>query len=235
MNRFLLSLSMLLLLASCTKQQNDNGPAPSAFFSYQAVVTRVPAKVTFNNLSQNAAAWNWSFGDGGTSSDRDPVHVYKQPGTYTVRLTATNGGSSDYHTISIQILPAYNFVSIASVKILSIPAGNFDLDGTTPDLTFRITDINHTELYNPGTYYANPTALPLSWTVSPAYTPPSMSSIRKIVIYDYDEFAGIPSYDMVGEAGFIGSIITADEDDPYPAKYLAANGDTRIELGLQWH
>jgi hypothetical protein len=38
--------------------------------------------------------WSWNFGDGGTSSERDPVHVYERPGRYTVTLRVTN----DYGT-----------------------------------------------------------------------------------------------------------------------------------------
>jgi PKD repeat protein len=34
-------------------------------------------------------SWAWEFGDGGSSSDRDPSHVYAQPGLYAVKLTVT--------------------------------------------------------------------------------------------------------------------------------------------------
>lgn len=36
----------------------------------------------------NLSAWQWSFGDGETSTARDPSHAYQSSGTYTVRLTA---------------------------------------------------------------------------------------------------------------------------------------------------
>lgn len=35
----------------------------------------------------------WEFGDGATSSERDPLHLYSNPGLYNVRLTATDGNS----------------------------------------------------------------------------------------------------------------------------------------------
>jgi len=35
-------------------------------------------------------AWHWDFGDGHTSTDREPVHVYAAPGRYTVTLTVTD-------------------------------------------------------------------------------------------------------------------------------------------------
>lgn len=44
----------------------------------------------FTNLSQNAVSYAWDFGDGTFSSDVNPVHTYALPGTYTVKLIATN-------------------------------------------------------------------------------------------------------------------------------------------------
>lgn len=49
--------------------------------------------VQFNNSSINAASYLWTFGDGITSTDTSPRHEYLTPGTYAVRLIATNPGS----------------------------------------------------------------------------------------------------------------------------------------------
>ncbi|MCC6461215.1 MAG: T9SS type A sorting domain-containing protein [Saprospiraceae bacterium] len=32
-------------------------------------------------------SWQWDFGDGSTSTEQNPYHVYAQPGVYTVALT----------------------------------------------------------------------------------------------------------------------------------------------------
>ncbi|MBN1480664.1 choice-of-anchor D domain-containing protein, partial [candidate division KSB1 bacterium] len=34
-------------------------------------------------------AWHWDFGDGATSTEQNPTHVYRRPGLYTVTLTIT--------------------------------------------------------------------------------------------------------------------------------------------------
>jgi PKD repeat protein len=44
--------------------------------------------------SNNPTSWNWSFGDGGTSTQQNPVYKYNNPGTYNVALTAANAGGS---------------------------------------------------------------------------------------------------------------------------------------------
>ena len=51
----------------------------------------------------------WSFGDGQTSTDVDPVHVYKNSGTYYVKLTAfTTNGCEDTASGFVTVNPAVN-------------------------------------------------------------------------------------------------------------------------------
>lgn len=40
-------------------------------------------------------AWSWDFGDGGTSTERNPLHVYVEPGLYTVGLEVNDGVASE--------------------------------------------------------------------------------------------------------------------------------------------
>jgi len=49
-----------------------------------------PRQVTFTNFSLNATRFAWDFGDGNTSTVKDPVHTYAAFGTFTVALTAFN-------------------------------------------------------------------------------------------------------------------------------------------------
>ncbi|MGC8947469.1 MAG: S8 family serine peptidase, partial [Anaerolineae bacterium] len=62
----------------------------TADFSYGPTPMLVGRPVAFTNLSQNATAYQWAFGDGTTSSEVNPLHTYGAVGTYTVVLTATN-------------------------------------------------------------------------------------------------------------------------------------------------
>lgn len=46
-------------------------------------------RVQFTNMSsEDCQTYLWDFGDGTTSTLASPLHVYAEPGTYTVRLTA---------------------------------------------------------------------------------------------------------------------------------------------------
>jgi gliding motility-associated-like protein len=50
--------------------------------------------VRFVNQSDSATAYQWQFGDGGTSTLSNPFHIYSTPGTYTVRLVAYRDNAS---------------------------------------------------------------------------------------------------------------------------------------------
>ncbi|MBL7924791.1 MAG: PKD domain-containing protein [Bacteroidia bacterium] len=103
----------------CTSTLNDTlniYPMPSADFSFSqgCVGTGVPftdqSTVGFGNI----VSWNWSFDDGTTSTQQNPVHVYSSPGIYTVLLTvATPGGCSATRHRVIQVYPepALSFTS----------------------------------------------------------------------------------------------------------------------------
>lgn len=46
--------------------------------------------VTFDDYSPRAVSWYWEFGDGGTSTEKNPEHLYTRTGTYDVQLTITD-------------------------------------------------------------------------------------------------------------------------------------------------
>jgi len=68
-------------------------PITTDFYA-ETLTGDAPLSVQFYDLSLNATAWSWNFGDGGTSIEQSPIHIYTQPGTYTVTLIASNTGSS---------------------------------------------------------------------------------------------------------------------------------------------
>ena len=55
-----------------------------------------PFNVQFTDLTPGAASWQWDFGDGTTSTMKNPTHQYTTSGNYTVRLIAsTSAGCQD--------------------------------------------------------------------------------------------------------------------------------------------
>ena len=69
---------------------------PVADFLANVTTGNAPLHVQFRDISTGyPTSWNWAFGDGATSTARNPLHVYAEPGVYTVTLTATNFMGSD--------------------------------------------------------------------------------------------------------------------------------------------
>lgn len=65
----------------------------------------------FTNLSDsNAVNWNWDFGDGQTSNEENPIHVYNEGGTFPVTLIVTDAqGCKDTVTYTVEVFEKYYF------------------------------------------------------------------------------------------------------------------------------
>jgi len=67
-----------------------------ADFSADVTCGAAPLTVRFTDCSAGCPASHaWEFGDGGSSTEQNPVHVYDTAGTYTVTLTVENAGGND--------------------------------------------------------------------------------------------------------------------------------------------
>ncbi len=77
--------------ASISVEVGYTSPLPVAAFNWFAS----GSVVQFSNQSDNGTSYDWNFGDGGTSTDQNPVHTYAAGGTYTVTLIVTNACGSD--------------------------------------------------------------------------------------------------------------------------------------------
>jgi len=96
---------------------------PAAAFQAATRVGPAPLVVDFEDLSTNEPTWwSWDFGDGATSLERDPRHVYAQPGTYAVQLRVANGGGEDVLTRSAYVQvdapsPVQTFTPVADARV----------------------------------------------------------------------------------------------------------------------
>ena len=62
---------------------------PDVDFKYAPEKLQLPnATAQFLNLTRLGATYEWSFGDGSTSSEENPSHAYGDPGYYDVTLYA---------------------------------------------------------------------------------------------------------------------------------------------------
>ncbi|RXA16682.1 PKD domain-containing protein [Methanosarcina sp. MSH10X1] len=78
----------------------SGNPGPIANFDANVTSGPAPLTVRFTNLSENATALSWNFGDGNSSTEQNPVHTYSVEGTYTVSLNASNANGYNISTKS---------------------------------------------------------------------------------------------------------------------------------------
>jgi gliding motility-associated-like protein len=86
-------------------------PVPKALFSASPNPTDIfSPQVYFGNQSVNSNSWQWTFGDGASSTAQNPTHTYGQVGFYPVTLIATSvNGCKDTLTEEVIINDIYTF------------------------------------------------------------------------------------------------------------------------------
>ena len=85
---------------------------PTSDFTFAPTEITEYDEVTFTNASTNADTYAWDFGDGASSTDENPVHVYKASGMYTVKLVASNADGNNEATESITVNDLHNYLTI---------------------------------------------------------------------------------------------------------------------------
>ena len=87
-------------------EQPPSNQAPTVATSATPTSGTAPLAVSFNSNANDSdgfiATYYWDFGDGGSSTQSAPSHVYQSAGTFTARLTVTdNGGATASSSVSI--------------------------------------------------------------------------------------------------------------------------------------
>ncbi len=113
-NKIAFILVMVMMAVSCIDKtpDYDNFPTKDVDFTYRVDDDRygldfyVVSTIEFTNTSSKSGSVMWDFGDGTTSTQRNPSHTYATPGDYTVTLVAMlPGGCSvtdtQQHTIQV--------------------------------------------------------------------------------------------------------------------------------------
>lgn len=118
-----------------------------------------PALVTFNDLSTDAASWLWDFGDGSTSVNQHPGHIYNIPGFYTIKLIVTNNIGCTDTLIRVDYIkvpgPYANFSASANQSCAGSMIQFNDLSVNAISWAWNFGDGNTSTLQNPSTSYQN--------------------------------------------------------------------------------
>jgi Zn-dependent metalloprotease/PKD repeat protein len=109
----------------------------------------------FQDMSQYyPTGWTWSFGDGTTSTEQHPTHLYTQPGSYEVTLTSfyCDGFSDDVtRTVEITTVGIEEFAEHHLLSVYPNPSnGVFTLQAGVPigAVVVRLFDMSGREVYH---------------------------------------------------------------------------------------
>lgn len=166
-----------------------------------------PFPVSFSTAS-SSANYSWIFGDGGTSNQQNPNHVYGSSGVYSVALTVTDTSGACTTTFS-----KTDYITVRGPQVQATVS---EYTGTIPHTV--IIDATYTDVTSitiatgDGTVYPNPT-FPIShtYTVEGQYsvTVSAQNEFGCTYVYDFDTVvvkdtlvSGIADMKAVGYALF---------------------------------
>jgi len=107
---------------------------PIAAFSASPTSGNIPLKVTFTDKSTGSpTSWKWTFGDGKTSTSRNPAHTYAKAGKYTVSLTVKNAPGTNTKTIK-------NYITVKTAPVKPVAAFSASPTSGYAPLKVKFTD-----------------------------------------------------------------------------------------------
>ena len=138
-------------------------PSPTPSLSCQTPVTKTYAIQNLNQLQ----SFHWDLGDGTTSADAQPTHVYSGTGTYTAILYYTDidgcTGSTSYTPVIISPAEHADF-SASPTTVCAGSNVNFSIVST--DANYTAWDFGDGAIgYVPNHVYSTPGTYPVSLTV----------------------------------------------------------------------
>ncbi len=96
---------LLCMSLACKKDVPETKEPPRADFTFTMANAGVlPTTVNFTSTATHATAYFWDFGDGNTSTALNPVNVYKEARTYTVKLVVNGAAGKDSMTKTVEII-----------------------------------------------------------------------------------------------------------------------------------
>lgn len=138
--------------------QSSNA-APVVAFT-DTLISLCQGVASFSDNSLNfPTSWRWDFGDGNSSTLRNPFHTYSTRGTYQVKLITSNAFGSDSLTKTVIVDRPNPVINILGSRVPNSVL-SFSLTGVTGGTNYSwnlgngttTTTTNPTTLYTSGTY-----------------------------------------------------------------------------------
>ncbi|MCZ8072838.1 MAG: collagenase, partial [Paucibacter sp.] len=148
---------------NCANGTPPANVAPTAGFTFSTSGLTANFTDTSTDPDGSVASWAWSFGDGSSSTVKNPSKTYAQAGTYTVTLTvkdnkgaASNPPKTQQVTVRVASnqAPVANFSCIATGLTLNCTDSSSDADGSVVSWAWTFGDGSSSTARNPSKTFA---------------------------------------------------------------------------------
>ena len=162
--------------------------------------------VQFTDTSSgNPTSWRWSFGDGGSSTSKNPSHAYHSVGSYTVTLVSTGNNGSKQGSRSLSVASVSTLASSFTFSP-SLPAAGQAVQftdastGTPTAWSWSFGDGTTSTAQNPSHTYATAGTKTVTLTVSNGTSSNSASRTVTVAVALAASFSFSPASPAAGQA-----------------------------------
>lgn len=141
---------LLFLSISCTDQTKGVLPKPLVNFTYKyderIKVAEANKPVDFVNETTHAVEYEWNFGDGNFSTEKNPTHTYDKAGEYSVSLLGKNAqGLIEEKIAKVTVVERTIFsINIRKMSTTKPDGTQWDV-GEDPDALLYFGEVNNPE------------------------------------------------------------------------------------------
>lgn len=173
---------------------------------------------TFANSSAGATSYAWDFGDGNTSTEESPTHVYDTPDTYTIALVVSNdAGLSSTLEQTITILAPVSAAFTSQVDPDDYTTFSFmdASEGSVASLLWEFGDGFQFTGMNPSHTYAEDGIYTVTLTATSITGNTSAATEELVVAQGFVVQVINGSFDLYGTTAGCGGESTGDNVDPW--------------------
>jgi len=190
---------------------------PSALFTADPTSGKKDLRVEFSNSSVRYNSSSWDFGDGNTSTEDSPTHLYTTSGTYDVTLSVVGDGGSDTNTLSgyINVSDVQTPAFVFDPKYIEVSSGSsFSIDvkvlGVTGLAAAQVI-INYDSSLM--TYDSVSSGDFLQGDTDPLLVTTSDPDLNRVMIYTSSLSSDLPSNDGDGVIATVNFTLNGSVDD----------------------
>ncbi|UCF09891.1 MAG: PKD domain-containing protein, partial [Candidatus Bipolaricaulota bacterium] len=197
---------------------------PISDFSFSPPSPTISDPIVFTDASWDldgiVVAWNWTFGDGGVSTNQNPIHQYANGGTFTVTLTVMdNDGATDASSQTVTVLGpsaafSYSPASPTTQDEVQFLDQSYDPTGDIASWSWAFGDGTFGSEQNPRHTYASPGTYRVDLTITSS-ADGTVSTFRWITVRNAPPIAAFdftPAQPNIGEMVTFGAGGSSDPD-----------------------